>query len=264
MAGRIRSIKPELREDIAFASLTDRSARLFPMLFTLVDDLGRCPGSPAFLAGAVFFARPCAPNVIGKAIAELVAANLIRTYEVNRAAFIEIVGWRVQGSVTHQRIDKPQPSRYPAPEWDRSENDSENTSKTDSKTDHRPQTTDLRPGPVPGPGPGSEERLSLPAPHHPLALVGAAMGPLTAKVAADRIRLGELTEKQVRDSLARYPIVAAKKDWERLDGDRLDAALAQWLLDEDPSKRNRGRGGKGTKRPDPPEDHAEYQKGFGS
>lgn len=145
MAARIRTIKPELREHLPFAQLTDRAARLFVSLYTIVDDTGRAPASPAFLAGAVFFARPCAHNLIGRTLAELETADLIVRYEVKRAPFLEIVGWRVQGSVTHQRIDKPTPGRYPAPESVPSKNNSESTSETDSRTDRdRYQNRDLR------------------------------------------------------------------------------------------------------------------------
>ena len=142
MAGRIRTIKPELRELLAFASLTDGAARLFLMLYTLVDDHGRCPASPSFLMGAVFFARRTSPAGIGRLISELQAANLVATYEVNGAPFVELQGWRDKTAPTHQRIDKPQPSRYPAPKWFHSGNDSETDSETDSRTDldHRPQT----------------------------------------------------------------------------------------------------------------------------
>lgn len=135
MAGRIRSIKPELREHLPFASLSDGAARLYLMLFTLADDAGRCPASAGFLAGAVFYAKPRSTASIGRLIAEISAAGLVRLYHVNGAPFVEIVDWRVRGSVVHQRIDKPQPERYPGPTSVHSANGSENDSKTDSRTD---------------------------------------------------------------------------------------------------------------------------------
>jgi hypothetical protein len=98
--GRIRTIKPELREWAPFATLTDAAARLFVMLLTLVDDDGRCPGDATYFAGAVFFGRPRSPNVVGRLLVELEGAELVRRYEVNGAPFVEIVGWSLQRSVT--------------------------------------------------------------------------------------------------------------------------------------------------------------------
>lgn len=141
MAGRIRSIKPELREHAPFATLTDASARLFTMLYTIVDDEGRCPADAAFLAGAVFYGRPRAPNVVGRMVRELAKAGLIATYTAEGRQYLEIVDWHLKGSVVHQRIDKPQPGRYPAPK----STDSRNVPRTvheRSETDLRPPTSD--------------------------------------------------------------------------------------------------------------------------
>jgi len=116
MAGRIRSLKPELREYAPFATLTDGAARLFLMLFTIADDRGRTPASPAFLAGAVFFSRAKPTNVIGQLLAELEGASLVRLYSVKAGQYLEVVGWSDKGHPNYQYIKKPQPSRYPAPE----------------------------------------------------------------------------------------------------------------------------------------------------
>ena len=132
---RIRSLKPELRELLAYASLTDCAARLFVMLYTLVDDEGRCPASAGYLAGAVFFARRVPATAIGRALAEIERAGLVRTYSISGAPFLEIVGWRDKGSPTHQRIEKPQPARFPAPTSFGSGNGSGTGSATDSGTD---------------------------------------------------------------------------------------------------------------------------------
>lgn len=112
----IRSIKGELREHLPFASLTDAAARLFVMLYTLADDGGRCPASPSYLAGAVFFARQKSANVIGQLIGELEAADLVRRYSAKGGIFIQIVGWSDKGSPTYQYIKPPHYLRYPAPD----------------------------------------------------------------------------------------------------------------------------------------------------
>jgi len=115
MAGRIRSIRGELREWEPYASLTDAAARLFPMIVTLADDHGRCGASPRFLNGAVFFVRPKPANVIGQLLAELEAADLIRRYSAKGGTFLVIVGWFDKSHVNYQYIKKRQAPRYPAP-----------------------------------------------------------------------------------------------------------------------------------------------------
>lgn len=118
MAGRIRNIRPELREMNAVATLTDGAHRLFANLFTLADDNGRCPAGASYLAGHVFFGRPRAPHVVGQYLAELEAAGLIRRYDVTAGPHLEIVGWSDKKHPSYQYIKKPHPQRYPAPSWD--------------------------------------------------------------------------------------------------------------------------------------------------
>ncbi len=112
MPGRIRTIKPELREDFRFASLTDRAARIFTMVYTLVDDIGVCPSTPAFLGGAVFFARPCTPNLIGIALAELEVSEFIWRFNYRGSPHLQILGWSTKGSLTYQCINKPIDFRF--------------------------------------------------------------------------------------------------------------------------------------------------------
>jgi hypothetical protein len=142
MAGRIRTIKPELREDPAIAALTDGAWRLFVSLYTLVDDTGRCPAGASFLAGAVFFARPRAPHVVGQLLAEIAQAGLVSLYDVNGARYLEIRGWREMGSVTHQRISKPQPARYSPPSTTDS---AQERGPIPQPREDVPPTSDLRP-----------------------------------------------------------------------------------------------------------------------
>ena len=115
MAGRIRSIKPELREHGPFANLTDAAARLFLMLYTLADDEGRCPASPEYLAGAVFFGRRRRRPPVNELLQELDLAGLIERYTVHEGPHLAIRGWHERSSPTHQRIEKPQPARFPGP-----------------------------------------------------------------------------------------------------------------------------------------------------
>lgn len=242
MAGRIRSIKPELRELLAFAQLSDGAARLFLMLYTLVDDHGRCPASASFLAGAVFFARRTSAQAIGRLIAELDAAKLISPYEVNRAPYVEVLGWHDKASPTHQRIDKPQPSRYPAPPWFRSETGSATSSGTDSKTDLRPPTSDLdrvagpgeeREGTGTGTATGSARTEPVPEDHRsPAALPtpGLTPGGAAEKEARKRIAAGELEHSDVHRCVAKFGEQTSRQSF---NGDKhRDAALAKWIRNE--------------------------------
>lgn len=115
MSRRIRNTRPELIELVAFAALTDAAARLMHALPTLCDDGGRCPASPAFIAGAVFFARPKQHHVIGQLLSELQASGLVKLYEAPEGKFLEVVGWTDKSHPNYQFIKRPQPPRYPAP-----------------------------------------------------------------------------------------------------------------------------------------------------
>jgi hypothetical protein len=115
MAGRIRTLKPEILSEAQLASLPDFAWRLFLSLYALVDDPGRCPASPRFLNGQVFWGAQRKDSVVEKALRTLEQAGLIRTYCVQGTDYLEIVGWREKGSLTYQRIDKPGPDRFKGP-----------------------------------------------------------------------------------------------------------------------------------------------------
>lgn len=167
MPGRIRNIKPELRELAEFAGLTDGAARLFTMLYTLADDGGCCPAGASFLAGAVFFARPRTPASIGRLLSELEEARLIRRHTVSGSPFVSIVGWLDKGHPNYQFIKKPVPFRYCAvienqstperpperpPQTPPSDSDSDDDS--DERVGARPTGTIPPPQTVPSQAPG--------------------------------------------------------------------------------------------------------------
>lgn len=112
MAGRIRTIKPEILSDAKAARLSDAAWRLWVSSWTLADDEGRLPGDPVWLSGQVFWAtaRDC-QELIG----ELERAGIVRRYVVNGDPFIEIINWK-----RHQKINRPSGARYPVPQDDRS------------------------------------------------------------------------------------------------------------------------------------------------
>lgn len=135
MAGRIRSVKPELVQHELFATLSDGAARTYYGLLALVDDAGRCPAAPSYLAGQIFWAKPRALNVIARQITELETAGWVRRYSVRGSVWLEIVGWLDIKSPTYQKIDKRQPARFPAPESCESSTQSTSGSTTPAAND---------------------------------------------------------------------------------------------------------------------------------
>lgn len=124
MAGRIRTIKPDLLDSERFAQLSDAGVRLFIGCMSLVDDAGVCPAGPTYLGGRIFYARPRSAISIGKLLGELERARLVDLFVVDRAQYLAIVGWTEKGSPTYQRIDRPQASQIPLPKSVRSWNGS--------------------------------------------------------------------------------------------------------------------------------------------
>ncbi len=115
MAGRIRSIKPEVLEDEHAASLSDAAWRLWVSMWTLADDYGNLRVTPKWLGAQVFWGRQEPPDV-GALVAELAAPKadgrpgLIAVYVVNGQSYAHITGWH------HQKVDKPGKPRCPGPE----------------------------------------------------------------------------------------------------------------------------------------------------
>lgn len=99
MAGRIRSIKPEILDDERSAGLSHEAWRLWVSMWLVADDFGRLRGDSRRLAATIFWARETAAGV-DSLIGELVSKQLIRCYEVRGQKYVEISNWS-----KHQRID---------------------------------------------------------------------------------------------------------------------------------------------------------------
>lgn len=105
---RIRTIKPEFPQSESVGRLS-RDARLcFVMLWTIADDSGRLRGNSRMLASLLFPYDDDAGRLIGGWLRELEAENCIARYQVNGDTYIQICNW-----LTHQKIDKPSPSKLP-------------------------------------------------------------------------------------------------------------------------------------------------------
>lgn len=108
MAGRIRSIKPELIDDAVTAGLSHEAFRLFVAMIVLADDHGNLRASPNYLDGQVFHERrslvPMAQLVI-----EL-GRKLVTFYAVDGQPYAHLNGWH-----KHQRIENAGEPRVPVP-----------------------------------------------------------------------------------------------------------------------------------------------------
>lgn len=141
MAGRIRTIKPELLEDDVTASLSHEAWRLFVSLLIIADDYGNFRANPKYLEGQAFWARESGASV-SRIILELVESGLLTTYTVRGQQYGAIAGWS-----KHQRVDKPGRPRVPGPQDTDIVDDSAvpESVENDSGTVREPLAPDLRP-----------------------------------------------------------------------------------------------------------------------
>lgn len=111
MAGRIRSIKPEVLDDELMSELSDAAWRLYVSSWVLADDHGRFRAGAKLLAADVW-QNTAKTSLAEEALSELRRKGFLRAYEVEgqRYAAIKPRGWK-----THQRIDHPGKPRVPVP-----------------------------------------------------------------------------------------------------------------------------------------------------
>jgi hypothetical protein len=112
VAGRIRSIKPEILDDEVATDLSDAAWRLWVSSWLLADDHGRFRAAPRYLAAEVW-QDTRRIDAAAAALDELARVRLVRRYDVEGQAYAEIKpsGWK-----KHQRIDHPGAPRVPVPE----------------------------------------------------------------------------------------------------------------------------------------------------
>lgn len=111
MAGRIRSIKPEVLDDEPMAQLSDGAWRLYIASWVLADDHGLFRAGARILAADVWQDTGKTEHA-EEALSELRRKGFLRAYEVNgqRYAQIKPHAWK-----RHQRIDHPGKPRVPEP-----------------------------------------------------------------------------------------------------------------------------------------------------
>ena len=110
MAGRIRSIKPEILEDTKTASLTHLEYRVFVGSWLLADDHGNLRGDPDYVRGQIVWASRESRESVAKALETLARVSLLHKYVVRGQVYYHVVGWE-----KHQRVDKPGKPRMPLP-----------------------------------------------------------------------------------------------------------------------------------------------------
>jgi hypothetical protein len=113
---RIRSIKPDFWTSEQVLECSPIARLLFIGIWNFADDAGRLPFSPKSIKAQVFPADDFTIDNVRGMLNELSANGLILIYSVDDKEYLEVTGWH------HQRIDKPQPARYPAPFSDNSTN----------------------------------------------------------------------------------------------------------------------------------------------
>ena len=110
MAGRIRSIKPEILEDTKTASLTHLEYRVFVGSWLLADDHGNLRGDPDYVRGQIVWASRESRESVAKALESLARVSLLNKYVVRGQVYFHVAGWE-----KHQRVDKPGKPRMPLP-----------------------------------------------------------------------------------------------------------------------------------------------------
>lgn len=113
---RIRSIKPEFWTSEQVLECSPITRLMFVGMWNFADDCGRMPMSPKSVKAQIFPSDDISLDSVRGMIQELSANGLVLIYSVDDKEYLQITGW------AHQRIDKPQPAKYPAPFFDDSRN----------------------------------------------------------------------------------------------------------------------------------------------
>lgn len=106
---RIRSIKPEFWTSEQVLECSTNARLLFLGLLNFCDDFGRHPHSAKQCKAEVFPADDFTEKDILGMLHELSGNGLITVYATGGKEYFYVTGWK------HQRIDKPQPAKYPDP-----------------------------------------------------------------------------------------------------------------------------------------------------
>ena len=106
---RIRSIKPTFWVSEQVIACDAMTRLLFIGMWNFADDYGRMPFSPVSIKAQVLPGDNIPIEEIRRMVLKLCEVGLILIYSANGKEYIEITGW------SHQKIDKRQAAKYPAP-----------------------------------------------------------------------------------------------------------------------------------------------------
>lgn len=127
--GRIRTIKPEFWEDDKVGELSFGARLVFIGSWNLADDAGRVRWSPDYINASLFMYDRLTTKKVAALMAEVEAQGLVVPYEARNQRLAYVPGW------DHQRIDKPQPARFPPPPGTDDSTDSRTHSRNGSGND---------------------------------------------------------------------------------------------------------------------------------
>ena len=106
---RIRTIKPEFWTNEKILSIAPLTRLLFIGMWNFADDYGRMDFAPITIKARIFPTDPTTAADVRDMLNELCSHDLITIYSAKDKEYIEITGW------DHQKIDKRQASKIPAP-----------------------------------------------------------------------------------------------------------------------------------------------------
>lgn len=110
---RIRTIKPEFWDSESVGALSFGARLLFIATWNLADDEGRLRWNCNLLNGHAFTYDNVPTEQVQKWMNELVDGDFVVSFEAGdkvKSTYAVIVNWN-----RHQKIDRPQPSKLPAP-----------------------------------------------------------------------------------------------------------------------------------------------------
>lgn len=106
---RIRTIKPEFWTNEKVLGCSPIARLLFIGMWNFSDDTGRMQFSPKTLKAQIFPGDDIGLDDIARMIDELSSNGLLQIYFIEDKGYLSVLGWN------HQKIDKPQKSKYPEP-----------------------------------------------------------------------------------------------------------------------------------------------------
>lgn len=107
---RIRTVKPEMRQDERYARLSLPARELFNGLITMADDEGRFRALTSAILGHVFPYDEDAVDQVRKWVGEIKQSGMVLFYVADNTPYGAFRHW-----ARHQKINRPTPSDLPPP-----------------------------------------------------------------------------------------------------------------------------------------------------